>query len=545
MEVNMKIYLTLFIIIILGSFFRLYKLDSVPPSPSLDEVSIGWNAYSIFKTGRDEYGKFLPLTLRAYDDYRPALYVYLVIPFIAIMGLETIVVRLPSVVLSIVTIFSVYVLIKTLTKNKVLGLLTAFLLAISPWHIYISRLGHEANLGLSAGVMGITFFFLFIQTKKPWQLLVSSLMFVAALYGYQSQKIVIPIILVSLGLIFYRELWNFKRIVIINIVFSSLLLIPLIHTTFFASGLVRFQGTSAFQESNPLYENTRKKFIKAKESGNILLQIINYPRLTSLKIMNEQYLSHFSPRWLFTGEVSEAHKVPYLGLLYLWELPFILIGLFFAYKTMSFKTLLFIFLWFLSSPIPAAITTQAPHAMRSYTFLPLWQFFSAVGIYKLYMISNSVLIKKFFVTFVFLISAIGIKSFYENYYFVFPYQQSDSFSYANLKAFSYVKENWQNYSSIVVSNILGKRYEYPSYMFFLFYTRYDPNKYLSYGGTKSGSFSAEHLFDIYEFRKISPEDKKTHTLYINNYSEHSDERRVQYIGETVDKKPTVEVYDYE
>src|SRR3989344_1492032 len=168
---KIKNILGIIIIIIIALFLRLYQLNSVPPSASLDEVSIGYNAYSILKTGADEYGYKFPLLLRAYDDWRPALYVYLVIPFVKLFGLNVLSVRLPSVIFSVLTVISTYFLVKKLFPGTQkfsifsskagqfsIGEIAAFLLAISPWHIYISRLGHEANMGLAFFIFGITFF---------------------------------------------------------------------------------------------------------------------------------------------------------------------------------------------------------------------------------------------------------------------------------------------------------------------------------------------------------------------------------------------------
>src|SRR5690348_4290032 len=148
----------LFILIfVIAALLRFILLTQVPPSPSLDEATIGWNAYSILHTGHDEYGYFLPILLRAYDDYRPALYVYLVIPFVKLFGLSVLAVRLPSVILSIVTVATTFFLAKSFFKRYkyrvYIGLISMFILAISPWHIYISRLGHETNAGLTFSVL--------------------------------------------------------------------------------------------------------------------------------------------------------------------------------------------------------------------------------------------------------------------------------------------------------------------------------------------------------------------------------------------------------
>ena len=88
LRMSKKIILLLTLIIIVASILRLWQLSKVPSSPDWDEVALGYNAYSIMQTGRDEYGKFLPIILRSFDDYKPALYAYLAMPTISIFGLS-------------------------------------------------------------------------------------------------------------------------------------------------------------------------------------------------------------------------------------------------------------------------------------------------------------------------------------------------------------------------------------------------------------------------------------------------------------------------
>jgi len=449
----------LFGILALATVLRFFSLSSVPPSPSLDEVSIGYNAYSILQTGKDEYGTAFPILLRAYDDWRPALYVYLVVPFVKLLGLTVSAVRLPSVIVSVLTVFLTYELSKKLLKKESIALFAALLLAISPWHIYISRLGHEVNLGLFAGVASSYFF---IQKK----FFLSSLLFSLALYSYQSQKIVIPVVFIGLAVLYRRK-------IILPAIIILLLLIPLIKTSFAEGAFIRFQATRASKE-------------------------FFWPN----------YISHFDPRWLFTGTERENHKVPNLGLLYWWELPLILMGLFKLNKQNRF----FILLWIFASPLPAAITTQAPHAMRSYTMLPYLQIIGAVG-----FVSFWETFKKYRV---FEVLIIGLSIFYfgKNYYGVFPKTQSDSFQYALTQSINYVTSHQQNYERVVFSN---KDNLYQSYMFFLFYSRYDPHQYLLSGGTKSGGFAETHTLGKFEFRPIDwkKDFSLKNTLFIGNPSD--------------------------
>src|SRR2546423_4124390 len=111
MNMSQKLLLRLLLgIFLFTAIIRLYHLSSVPPSPYLDEVSNGYNAYSLFKTGNDEYGKHLPLLMQAYNDFRPTLFVYLMIPFIQVFGLTVSAIRLPAVFLSVLATISLFFL---------------------------------------------------------------------------------------------------------------------------------------------------------------------------------------------------------------------------------------------------------------------------------------------------------------------------------------------------------------------------------------------------------------------------------------------------
>src|SRR5260221_8356949 len=144
---NIWIFLTL--ILFLAAVLRLWQLGSIPPSPDWDEAALGYDAYSILHTGRDEYGKFLPVVLRSFDDYKPAFYAYAVIPSEILFGVNTFAVRLPSAIFGILTVLTTFFLVKELFRKNSLALLSSFLMAISPWSIQFSRVGFESNLGVA------------------------------------------------------------------------------------------------------------------------------------------------------------------------------------------------------------------------------------------------------------------------------------------------------------------------------------------------------------------------------------------------------------
>ena len=159
----------LIIILVFAAILRLWQLGIIPPHLTPDEASLGYNAYSILKTGRDEYGELLPIVFRSFGDFKPGLYIYLTTPFVAILGLTELAVRLPSALAGILAVWLIYAISKQLYIRKAskkfifknaekLALFGALLLAINPWHIHFSRGTWEFNLALTFTVAGIYFF---------------------------------------------------------------------------------------------------------------------------------------------------------------------------------------------------------------------------------------------------------------------------------------------------------------------------------------------------------------------------------------------------
>jgi len=132
----------LIIIVILTGFSRLWLLDRLPAGFTPDEAAFGYNAYSLLKTGRDEWGiPFwkLPLTgLKSFGDYKLPLLAFLIVPSVRIFGLNEFSTRLPNAVLGILSVSVMYVLASRLGGRKA-GLLAAFLMFISPWNFSLAR----------------------------------------------------------------------------------------------------------------------------------------------------------------------------------------------------------------------------------------------------------------------------------------------------------------------------------------------------------------------------------------------------------------------
>ena len=85
----MRISKAIFPIILLAAVLRLTAFGHNPPGVYLDEAAQGYNAYSLLRTGKDEYGKSWPVFLRSFGDYKMPLYAYLTVPSVKIFGLDS------------------------------------------------------------------------------------------------------------------------------------------------------------------------------------------------------------------------------------------------------------------------------------------------------------------------------------------------------------------------------------------------------------------------------------------------------------------------
>lgn len=524
-----KILLALVILIAL--VLRFWQLGNVPPSPDWDEAALGYTAYSIMQTGKDEYGKSLPSILRSYDDYKPALYAYLIIPFISIFGLNIVSVRLPSAIFGVIAVIGTYFLVRQLfDKHKDkdrLSLFSSFLLAISPWHLHFSRIAFEAQVGLSMNILSILFFLKGLKNKF---FLIPGVIFASAsIYIYQSEKVYLPILFAVLGLIYFRQIVKIPKVWLFGTVILGLVLIaPMINGLVSdKNALLRARGVSVFYDQTEFLKKNAFKFSEDKKNNDLIGIIVDNRRIEYGKAIVSGYISHFDLNWLFvTGDI-ERHHAPGMGLLYLFELPFLLIGIYILFFwPYSIKTKLTLFSILLVSPIAASITSGVPHAVRNINFLPILQIFVALGIvWFVAFISNikyqvAKIQIKYLIFPVFILFFIFNISYYLNQYFVQQnYFYSESWQYGYKDAVEYIKPIEKNYNKIIVSN---NRPLDQSYMFFLFYLKYDPRSYLASGGTDSGGFREDHFFGKYEFRDISWEKEQAGNLYVGRPEDFPD-----------------------
>jgi 4-amino-4-deoxy-L-arabinose transferase-like glycosyltransferase len=531
--------LILITIIFLAAILRLAFLDQYPAGLNADEAAIGYNTYSLLKTGHDEHGASWPLVFQSFNDYKPAGYFYMVLPFIKLLGLNIWSVRLPSALLGVATVYLVYLLVEKIFKNKNLSLLSAFMLAISPWHLHFSRGGWEVNAALFFMTLAIYLFIRSLENSKFF--IYTALSSIIALYTYHSIRLIFPFILLSLTIIYFDKLKPFfvskNKNLIIAFILGFILILPLAKQMISSQGQSRFQGVSIFADEGPLWQalELRREYQGPQIIGRILYN--KYFFYSNRFIQN--YLSHFTPHFLFiNGDEIARSKVPDMGQSYIFLAPFLLIGLFSVLK-LDTKAKKIILVWFLLSPLAAAMTFQSPHALRSQnmiipltviTSLGTFQFFNWLKYPKLKFVT-------FFLLFIILSASFAI--YLHRYYVAYPRQLPTAWEYGFDQLADYIEQNQDKYDQIIISD----RYDQP-YIIMAFYLKYPPEKFqkeIVLEPRDKFGFSTVRHFGKLNFRSINwDEDKNlTNTLIISTTEPISDEKVATIItslaGETLFK----------
>lgn len=467
-------------ILILATILRFIYLGQIPVSLYWDEVAQGYNAYSLLKTGKDEYGIQFPFHFRSFDDNKNPGYIYLSMLPVSLFGLNEFSVRLTSALLGSLTVVLITAIAFEMlhsssrhrTKSRKFALLSGLLLAISPWHLQFSRAAFEANAGLFFLVLGV-WSFLRIQ-KSPWWWYVSVLGFGTSVYFYRSFYIVAPLLLFSALWLFRQQVRKMSKLILVSgILLAVLISMPVVNFSLTANGLLREQQVQVFDK---LEEETYASAQKILAHNNVWwARVIYNRRLVVAQTVAQNYFRHFLPDFLFLrGDGNGRHSVSGMGYLYLWQFPFLLCGVYWLLKAND-RWSKYLIVWLLVSPIPASLAVPSPHALRSLTMVVPMTLIIAFGLTQCILTSRYILLRSL------LIATAGILFFiyFDSYYHksAVQYAQDWADGYKQLVHATLARQS--NYDKTLISGYFWK-----PYIYYLFYTTYDPALFQKEGSSR-------------------------------------------------------------
>lgn len=428
-------------LIILAAFMRFYKIDEIPHGLYIDEVSIGYNSYTILTKGVDEYGVPYPLFFRAFGEYKLPVTIYLTSASIAAFGKNDFAVKFPSSFFGVLTVLLTYLVIKKLFKTESVALISAFLLAITPWHIQFSRGDFEGNIALFLYLLGGFLYLIFLGKQKKLFLIFSFLAFVLTIYTYNAYRLIAPVTILVCSVIIYKSFPKIRRFLFLSLIGVFVLLLPMISFSLTPNGSQRFSSTSAFSD----YSNLP-----------IAKKILVYPTVYSVN-----YLSYFSPDFLFVaGDGSSRHTVYGMGNFFRFEFIFFIVGLYFLFqKRKQFFSQAIFFVFFLA-PAAGALTNPSPHSLRSLLLVFPITVITAYGLVRLWQkkkVGKAIIV------------CVGLFAIYEFclylhlYYIHYPIRSAPDWGAAYKEVIEEATRQQHNYSKIVVNDNIGMIKSYSNF----------------------------------------------------------------------------------
>jgi len=196
-------------------------------------------------------------------------------------------------------------------------------------------------------------------------------------------------------------------LVLVSAFLLIIILMPIILTMIFGTGLARWQQVSIF--TNPPRETT------------VLRHIL------------DNYLSHFSLDFLFLkgdigmpGQFITRHSVKGIGELYLFQLPLILTGLFYLFKRGPRRIFCLLLLWLVLYPLGSIFTIdQSAQATRSVIGVIPFQFLSAIGLAFLIELIHPFFFRTSFILLAIIIITFSLYDYLNRYFVQYPLYSAD------------------------------------------------------------------------------------------------------------------------
>ncbi len=469
-------------IFLLAFFIRIAYVGSYPLSLSMDELSIGYNAYSISEIGMDEWGVRYPLVFRSLSDYKPPVSVYLVAISVRLFGLNEFSVRFPNVLIGSLSVLVFFGLLRELKFNKTISLVGAAWLAINPWHVFYSRAGFETLIALFFVIAGIWFFLRGVSRKSSLILSLSAIAFSLSVWTYHAERIYVPILVFILVVLKRKELLVMLKAQKIKLIF------PFLTTILFAAPFIYmcvFAGdTTARAFSTSLLRDFHLTgSLHAHGYSDVLDMIFNNDIFLIFRHFLGKYLNYIDVEFLFkNGLHLTLPEYPGMGLLYLVDLPVVLVGVcsVVTHKSTFLKKIT-LALFFLG-PLAAASTLDEQHTLRALTWLPFWGIIFVSGVD--YVVKQRIRLIKPVVAFYSLALLLNFTYFADMYVRQFPYFYSELWLYGYKEASILACAEKDNYDYIVLTDTFGQDgplYTGVPYEYVLFYCNIHPSEFLANG----------------------------------------------------------------
>ena len=485
---NKKLLISIMIFITGISFFLSvinFRISS-PPSFNADEAAFGYNAYSLLKTGRDEYGTLLPLRLKSFGDYKMPLYSYFSVPFMAVMGLNETSARALNIFLSLLFPLIVYLLTKELFKKDSYGIVAAFLSATSLGLHIVARHAHEAYLAAFLTTIALYFLIRFLKKQTLGRGVFFALSLLLMLFSYHPGRLFAGLFLM-VAFLYAAQQKKVKRTIPVFLLIT--LIIGLFSVSDFIYKPERLKSLLFFSSAG-----IQLKVQELKTEGGI--RYLYNPLFVGIREMTFEHLSYFSPQFLLqNGDGNDRFGYKGMGLITPIEYLLFFVGVYFVIRKKEEWRYVFLFVLLLS-PLSASLSWSTSSLTRSlFLLIPISILagYGAVNVYDVYKKNASIYLIVGLTACLFSYFALTQWDFYLFHYpkrLITIHAWQGGYREVN----EYIKNNYDTTSHFYITRDIGM-----PYIFTLFYQQYPPEKY-----QKEAHLSAP---DEYGFGQVEKFDK--------------------------------------
>jgi len=484
-----RTHIYLILILFVSTLFRLWGLGKIPEGFHADEAAFGYNAYSLLKTGKDEYGKVIPLVLRSFDDYKGAIYSYLTVPFVALFGLNEFSVRLPTAIAGILIVLVSAVLTLALTQNVLLSLLTAAIVSFSPSSLLLSRVQSDPLVAVLFIFIGWYCIGKYTSSKKYiWAVGGLGFWFISCFTYASPRALLLGFIPLLFG--YYYPRLDVNRKLVFILIYITILLTS-IYLLFGFSGS-RYGQINIFSSQDvqlPLNEQIREDGVAGSTialTRTYHNKIVDYGRY-----IIHNYADYFGFDFLFYQAYQpEREKIPNIGFMYFIDLPFFFIGL---YQILKFKRRwgFFILGWLFFTPLALAVFGQeTPNIHRYYFSILPGSIMVAFGIIQCIKFTYKK-IRLFVIFGIIILYSMNVSYFIHELFIHQPLHAPYYRGFAYKEMVRSLQNIYHNYDKIIITKTNSS-----PYIYILFYTGYNPKRYQQLGSPRDYDYKG---FDKYIF----------------------------------------------
>lgn len=503
-----KFKVIVYIVLVIGFLVRIVNIQNVPNGLNADEASAAYEAYAIGNYGIDRNGNFMPVFLVSWGSGQNALLTYLAIPFVKILGLTALAIRLPMAILGCISLFIMYRLLLEL-KDKKLALVGLMFFAICPWHIMKSRWGLESNLFPDLTLIAVYIIAYALNKNKISMIYVAFMVLGLCAYAYGTSYFFLPMFVIPLLIyLLKKKKINWKN-ALISMLIIFIVSFPIILCVFINT--FKLQQTKLLMFTIPIMTANRYEELSSLFSKTFIIDSIrNFKE--SMQILLLQ-----------TDGFGWNAIIPF-GITYLFSLPLTIIGIVKNFrkskKLSQSKTDIaeknengnilknIINIWFISAFL--LIFVCEPNINRiNIIFIPII-YYTIIGIYEI--IKN--IPKLSIILLIFYLIAFAL--------FIYNYKNTDFCQYP---MFVDKIESTIKYVDNLDADTVYMQYLYKEpYIYNLFYTKENPHTFHSTVQYKIGDkagFENVKAYGKYRFylpKDIKPEKGVVYVISIKNAS---------------------------